>query len=256
MNEKDIVGDLVPFVEKNYRTVANRENRAIAGLSMGASITANVGLKRLDVFASVGLLSSGMFGGNGNNPPAGSSVLERSLPGFLADPAATNKKLRVFFFSCGTEDPRITQLTKVSGRVAQPQDQFHVQDLPGRARVEGLAPFAGRSGADVVPVGGRHRCAILLRSRLAATGSLLLLPQTSPEGNMMNHKIKLVLAIAISACAFTSPGPRGPRRWPRRPHPPGPVNSDKFRTVFIRFVQAMMGCFTSRLTPGRMRASH
>ena len=38
-----------------------RENRAIAGLSMGSQITANVGFRRLDVFASVALLSAGMF---------------------------------------------------------------------------------------------------------------------------------------------------------------------------------------------------
>jgi enterochelin esterase family protein len=40
-------------------------------------------------------------------------VRKELAPGFLADPAATNKKLRLLFFACGTEDPRITSLTKV-----------------------------------------------------------------------------------------------------------------------------------------------
>jgi len=80
---------------------------------MGAGIAANVGLKRLDVFASAGLISSGMFRGNANTPPAGAELLDKISPGFLAEPAAT-RKLRVFFISCGTEDPRISSSTKVA----------------------------------------------------------------------------------------------------------------------------------------------
>jgi predicted alpha/beta superfamily hydrolase len=41
---RDIVGDLVPFVDKHFRTLTNRDNRALAGLSMGAGITTNVAL--------------------------------------------------------------------------------------------------------------------------------------------------------------------------------------------------------------------
>jgi enterochelin esterase-like enzyme len=112
-NEKDIVDDLIPFVEKHYRTLPGPENRAIAGLSMGAGIAANVGLKRLDVFASVGVLSSGMFGST-SGPIAGAELLDKISPGLLSNPAATNKKLRLFFFSCGTEDPRLPYLNKVT----------------------------------------------------------------------------------------------------------------------------------------------
>ena len=45
--------------------------------------------------------------------PGGWRLLEQINPGFCADPAATNKKLRLLFFSCGTEDPRIEAMTKV-----------------------------------------------------------------------------------------------------------------------------------------------
>ena len=106
-NEIDIVTDLVPFVEKTFRTLPTRENRAIAGLSMGSGIAANVGLKRLDVFASVGILSAGMFGNATNAaaaPADGAMLLEKISPGLVTDPASTNKKLKLFFFSCGTED--------------------------------------------------------------------------------------------------------------------------------------------------------
>ena len=130
-NEKDIVGDLIPFVEKHYRTLAGRETRAIAGLSMGSGIAANVGLKRLDVFASVGILSAGMFRGAANAPPPGAALLDKISPGFLADPAATNKKLRLLFFSCGTEDPRITGMTQVAEELRSRKINVTLKSYPG-----------------------------------------------------------------------------------------------------------------------------
>ena len=67
-SEQDIVTDLVPFVDKHYRTIANRENRALSGLSMGAGITTNVALKRLDTFAAAGIMSSGGFSAAAGQP--------------------------------------------------------------------------------------------------------------------------------------------------------------------------------------------
>ena len=114
-HERAIVDDIVPFVERHFRTLPGREHRALAGLSMGAAISANVGLKRLDVFGSVGLMSAGMFGNSTNAatvPPPGAMILETIAPGLLTTPADTNKKLGVFFFACGTEDTRIQYYTK------------------------------------------------------------------------------------------------------------------------------------------------
>jgi enterochelin esterase-like enzyme len=108
-----IVGNLIPFVDRNFRTLPGRENRAIAGLSMGSGIAANVGLKRLDVFASVGLMSAGNFRSSASSA-GGTAWLESIHPGFLADPAATNRELRLLFLSCGTEDPRIDAMTQVT----------------------------------------------------------------------------------------------------------------------------------------------
>jgi enterochelin esterase-like enzyme len=129
-HEKAIVGDIIPFVDKHYRTLPSRENRAIAGLSMGSGIAVNVGVKRLDVFASVGVLSSGIFGGT-SGAPTGAMLLDKISPGFLADPAATNKKLRLFFFSCGTEDTRIQSLTKVEEDLRSRQINFTFKRYPG-----------------------------------------------------------------------------------------------------------------------------
>lgn len=114
-NEQDIVGDLIPYVEKHYRTLPGREHRALAGLSMGSGITANVGLKRLDVFASIGIMSAGMFGNSTNPasvPPEGVMLLEKISPGLVTNSAATNEKLKLFYFSCGVDDTRIQHFTK------------------------------------------------------------------------------------------------------------------------------------------------
>lgn len=52
--EKDLLNDLIPFVEKKYPTLTDREHRAIAGLSMGGGQALNFGLGNLDKFAWVG----------------------------------------------------------------------------------------------------------------------------------------------------------------------------------------------------------
>jgi enterochelin esterase-like enzyme len=130
-HEKAIVGDIIPFVEKHYRTLSGRESRAIAGLSMDSGIAVNVGVKRLDVFASVGVLSSGTFGGTSNAGTSGAALLDKISPGFLADSAAANKKLRLFFFSCGTEDTRMPSLTKVEEDLRSRQINFTFKRYPG-----------------------------------------------------------------------------------------------------------------------------
>jgi enterochelin esterase-like enzyme len=130
LNEKDIAGDIVSFVDKHYRTLASRDNRALAGLSMGSSIAANVGLKRLDLFAALGLMSSGQF-----RPAAGTpghaAVFDKIAPGFLAGGDAVSKKLKVFFISCGKEDPRIESIEKTSAELKQSRINHLLKVYPG-----------------------------------------------------------------------------------------------------------------------------
>jgi len=126
--ETEIVGDIVPFVERNYRVLPGRENRAIAGLSMGGGISINVGLKRLDVFATVAQFSSGMFGGVSGYTPFD---IEKISPGIYQDPAATNKKLKLLFFSCGKDDPRMPFQTKVVEDVRAHKINLTFNGYPG-----------------------------------------------------------------------------------------------------------------------------
>lgn len=61
---KDMVTDIIPFVENNYRVLTDRKNRAIAGLSMGGMETLEVALNNIDMFNYVWVLSSSFAPGN------------------------------------------------------------------------------------------------------------------------------------------------------------------------------------------------
>ena len=60
--EKDLLNDIIPYVESHYPVRADREHRAIAGLSMGGGQALTIGLRHLDRFAYVGGFSSAIFG--------------------------------------------------------------------------------------------------------------------------------------------------------------------------------------------------
>jgi enterochelin esterase-like enzyme len=88
--EKDLLNDLIPFIERSYPVHKDRENRAIAGLSMGGGQSLNFGLGNLEKFAWVGGFSSAP---NTKRP-------EELLP----DPAGAIKKLKLLWLSCGDKD--------------------------------------------------------------------------------------------------------------------------------------------------------
>jgi enterochelin esterase-like enzyme len=95
--EKDLLTDLIPFIEKTYSVKADRESRALAGLSMGGGQSLNFGLNNLDTFAWVGGFSSAP----NTKPPAD----------LIKDHAEAAKKLRLLYVACGDKDglSRISQ---------------------------------------------------------------------------------------------------------------------------------------------------
>jgi len=103
--KRELREEIIPFVASRYRTIENRESRAIAGLSGGGGTTMTVGFGSLDMFAWFAEMSAGIFGGNANTPQT--FDIETVAPGFFKDPAATNKKVKLFYMSVGTEDPRL-----------------------------------------------------------------------------------------------------------------------------------------------------
>ena len=90
--------DLIPMVERTYRVLPGRENRAMAGLSMGGAQTFKTALENLDKFAYLGGFS-GSCGGRDANFDA-----KTTCGGAFADPAAFNNKVKVLFLGIGSAE--------------------------------------------------------------------------------------------------------------------------------------------------------
>jgi enterochelin esterase-like enzyme len=102
--ESSLVKDIIPFIESKYRVLNGKDNRAIAGLSMGGGQTFNIGMKNIDTFSWIGVFSSGMFGGVQGGYPAFDP--EKLVPGLLTRSDSFNKSLKLFYISVGLQDPR------------------------------------------------------------------------------------------------------------------------------------------------------
>jgi enterochelin esterase-like enzyme len=106
--EKELLTDLIPFIEMTYSVKADRESRALAGLSMGGGQSLNFGLGNLDTFAWVGGFSSAP----NTKPPAD----------LIKDHAEAAKKLRLLYVACGDQDG----LGRISQRVHEMLDDNKV----------------------------------------------------------------------------------------------------------------------------------
>jgi enterochelin esterase-like enzyme len=106
--EKDLLTDLIPFIEKSYAVKADRESRAIAGLSMGGGQALNFGLGNLDTFAWVGGFSS--------------APNTRRPADLIKDHADAAWHLRLLSVACGDQDG----LFRISRGVHQMLDEKNV----------------------------------------------------------------------------------------------------------------------------------
>jgi enterochelin esterase family protein len=100
--EADVTEALIPFVDRTFRTIADRDHRAMAGLSMGGMQTFHVTLNHLDLFSHIGGFSGAagplVLGGRALDP-------KTDYNGVFADPTAFAKKVRLLWLGVGTEEP-------------------------------------------------------------------------------------------------------------------------------------------------------
>ena len=96
--EKELCEDCIPFIDRKFRTLADKDHRAIAGLSLGSSQAYSIGLhRRKDLFSWIGVFS----GGIGRQGPFG----EFDVSEAFADPAEFNRDVKLLFVSWGTHEP-------------------------------------------------------------------------------------------------------------------------------------------------------
>jgi enterochelin esterase family protein len=92
-----IITDVIPMVDSTYRTIPDRDHRAMAGLSLGGLQTYQITQANLDKFAYIGVFSA----------PFGFPNIEKGYNGLLKKPEEFDKQVKVFFISMGSkEDPR------------------------------------------------------------------------------------------------------------------------------------------------------
>jgi enterochelin esterase-like enzyme len=118
---RDLIGDVIPLVESRYRVYADREHRAIAGLSMGGQESLTIGLNHLELFSYVGGFSAAV------RPPE----FARSFAALTADPKATNSNLHLLWIGCGTEDSLFSAAQSFSAFLDQAQIKHTFYTMPG-----------------------------------------------------------------------------------------------------------------------------
>jgi enterochelin esterase-like enzyme len=97
-----LLSDLIPLIDATYRTRADREHRAIAGLSMGGGQALQIGLTNLDKFAYIGGFSAAAF----------KFDVKTSYGGVFNDSTAFNQKVRLFYLHAGTQEAQFVKTAK------------------------------------------------------------------------------------------------------------------------------------------------
>jgi enterochelin esterase-like enzyme len=100
--DEDVTKALIPFIDTTFRTVPDRDHRAMAGLSMGGMQTFVVTFNHLDMFSYIG----GFSGAGGMSMRGGPAPdLKTLYNGAMADPAAFSKRVHLLWVGVGTEEP-------------------------------------------------------------------------------------------------------------------------------------------------------
>ena len=98
--EEVLINEVIPMIDNTYRTIADREHRAMAGLSMGANQTIRITMNNLDKFSYIG-----GFSGTSNFPS--SEVIDplTFMGGKFKDGEVLNKQIKLFWLGLGTKEP-------------------------------------------------------------------------------------------------------------------------------------------------------
>jgi enterochelin esterase family protein len=122
--EHELTDEVMPLVEKTFRTKNDRLSRAITGLSMGGGQAYVMGLRNIGRFAWIGEFSSGLLSDGGFD------INERA-PGIFNDSVRINTALRLLWIGCGKDDPRFPGHSKLADGLSQKGIHHVVYNVPG-----------------------------------------------------------------------------------------------------------------------------
>jgi enterochelin esterase-like enzyme len=125
---KDFFEDVLPLVDSKYRVYADRDHRAIAGLSLGGAQALALGLTHLDLFSRIAAFSPAM--GASNNPATGGVDFET----VLTDSARINNQVKFLWVSCGFEDTLFASIRDFSEQLSKHKIE-HIYRVTGGAHV-------------------------------------------------------------------------------------------------------------------------
>lgn len=91
-----LLQDIIPSIDKEFRTLTDRDNRAMAGLSWGGHQTFEIALRNLDKFSYIGSFSGALF--------LGEDQIDKAYDGVFADSKAFNKRVHTLFIGIGSEE--------------------------------------------------------------------------------------------------------------------------------------------------------
>lgn len=106
--EGDLLADLLPYVEAHYSVAADAGHRALAGLSMGGSLTLQIGPRHTDKFAYLCAFSAGLLGG-----------AYEDFAARIPDATDLNARLKLFWVSCGDNDRYLLDVRKTEQLLTQ-----------------------------------------------------------------------------------------------------------------------------------------
>ena len=126
--EEELTEVIIPFVDQSFRTIPDKQHRALSGLSMGGGQSFFVGLQHTELFSYIGVFSTGVFGGIRETK---SFDAESAMPGLISQHEKYNKALKLFYISVGTDDPRLSSTQKAVADMRQSGLNITFNSFPG-----------------------------------------------------------------------------------------------------------------------------
>jgi len=114
--ESVVIDDLIPMIDRTFRTLSDRDHRAMAGLSMGSRQAMQIALRNLDKFSWIGLFSGATVTGD----------LETGYNGVFKNPGEFNKRVHLLWMGAGTAEGRLMDSLKASGELLNKRGIKHV----------------------------------------------------------------------------------------------------------------------------------